>query len=127
MAGELADDTVLDGALDVIATATSVYACSQAPTTYTEASSTYALGTYTLTAGDGNGDWVIANGDSSGRKITLQAQSGNNGTGTGACTHLAFTVSTTLLFVTAASGDTINSGSPWTIGAYDVVEFSDPA
>lgn len=121
----LADDTVLDGLLDIIATATRVDATTAEPTTYALAT-TNSLGTYTLTAGDGNGDWTIANGDTNGRKITLGAQSGNNGSGTGAANYLAYSVGTTLLFTTAASGDTINSGSPWTIGSYKVVEVADP-
>lgn len=120
-------DSVYDGALDVIATATRVDVCTTEPTTYAEASSTYTVGNYTLTPGDGNGDWVIANGDTSGRKITLQAQSGNNGTGTGAANFLAFSISgsSTLLGVVDGDGDTVNSGSAFSIAATDVLEIRD--
>ena len=38
-----APDIVMDGALDVIASATKQVACSAQPTTYTEANATYAL------------------------------------------------------------------------------------
>ena len=122
----LMSDAVADGALDVIATCTRVSACSSQPANYAGIAAV-SLGSYTLTAGDGNGDWTIANGDTSGRKITLGAQSGNNGTATGAANSLAYDDATTLHFATAGDGDTINSGSPWTLGAYDVTELADPA
>lgn len=122
----IASDATLDGALDIIATCTAVHACSAEPANHAGIAAV-SLGSYTLTAGDGNGDWVIANGDVSGRKITLQAQSGNNGTATGAANFLAFTDGTTMHYTTAGDGDTINSGSAWTIAAYDVAEFADPS
>ena len=118
-------DDVYDGALDVIATATRVDVCSTEPTSRTEAVTTYTLGNYTLTAGDGNGDWTIANG-SSGRKITLGAQTGNNGTATGTGDYLAFTTDSALLGVIDGDGDTVNSGSPVDISAVDVLEIADP-
>lgn len=122
-------DLVFDGALDVIATCVRVDACSTEPTTHTEATATFTVGNYTLTAGAGGGDWTIANGDTSGRKLTLGAQSGNNATGTGAANFLAFTrtsPSSQLIAVIDGDGDTLNSGSPWTIAATDVSEFRDP-
>lgn len=120
-------DSTLNSMLAVIAAATRVDVCSTQPTTYTEASSTYTLGNYTLTAGDGNGDWTIANGDTSGRKLTLGAQSGNNATATGTALHLAFSVGTTLLHVTTCTSESTNLGSPLNISAVDVAEISDVA
>lgn len=118
---------VFDAALDKVATATQVsVGTSTAPTTYA-GSYTGELGTYTLTAGDGNGDWTIADGDTSGRKLTLGAQSGNNGTATGTADWLAFDDGSTLLLVIAGDGDTINSGSPFTIAATNVLELRDPS
>lgn len=120
-------DAVYDGALDIIAdNCTRVDICTTEPTTFTEATLTYSVGNYTLTAGDGGGDWTIANGDTSGRKLTLGAQSGNNGTGNGAGNFLAFTNgSTTLYGVIDGDGDTVNSGSPVNIAAVDVLEIRD--
>ena len=120
-----APDTTYDALLDVIATATAVHACTAEPANHAGIAAV-TVGNYTLTAGDGNGDWTIADGDTSGRKITLGAQSGNNATGTGAGNFLAFTDGTTLVYVTDGSGETLNSGSPWTIGAFDVAEILDP-
>jgi hypothetical protein len=125
MASPNLHDNVFDAALDEIATCTAVHACSAEPANHAGIAAV-SLGSYTLTAGAGNGDWTIANGDTSGRKITLGAQSGNNGTATGAADFLAFTDGTTMKAVIDGDGDTINSGSPWTISATDVVEFRDP-
>ena len=122
----LVHNDVFDAALDEVATATQVSAgTGTAPTVYA-ASYTGELGTYTLTAGDGNGDWTIADGDTSGRKLTLSAQSGNNGTATGSCDWLAFDDGATLLLVIDGDGDTINSGAAWTITATNVYEIRDP-
>ena len=120
-------DAVLDGALDIIAdNCTRVDICTSEPANYA-AIAGVTVGNYTLTAGDGNGDWVIANGDTSGRKLTMTAQSGNNGTGTGAANFLAFSDGSALLYgVIDADGDTVNSGSPVNISAVDVWEIADP-
>lgn len=119
-------DVVYDAALDKIATSTQVsVGTGTAPTVYA-ASYTGELGTYTLTAGDGGGDWTIANGDTSGRKLTLLAQSGNNGTATGTADWLAFDDGVTLLGTIDGDGDTINNGSPFNISAVDVIEIRDP-
>lgn len=125
MAAPNLHNDVYDAALDELATATVVHACSAEPANHAGIAAV-SLGSYTLTAGDGNGDWTIADGDTSGRKLTLAAQSGQNGTATGAADYLAFTDGTTLLAVIEGDGETINSGSPWTIAQTDVVEFADP-
>ena len=117
---------VYDAALNKIATCTRVSACTSVPANFAGIAAV-SVGNYTLTAGAGSGDWVVADGDTSGRKISLTAQSGNNGTATGAAEALAFDDGTTLLCVIDASGQTVNNGSPWTIAAVKVFEFSDPA
>lgn len=119
-------DPVYDAALAKIATCTRVSACTSQPANFAGIAAV-SVGNYTLTAGDGSGDWVIANGDTSGRKITLTAQSGNNGTGTGAANFLAFDDGSVLQAVVVASGQTINSGSPWTIAQFKVFEMLDPS
>lgn len=118
-------DDVYDAALAELATATAVHVCSAEPANHAGIAAV-SLGSYTITAGAGNGDWTIADGDTSGRKLTLAAQSGNNATASGDGDVLAFTDGTTLLGVIAGSGETLNSGSPFTIGATDVVELRDP-
>lgn len=122
----IASDAVLDGSLDVIATCTRVSVCSAEPANFAGIAAV-SLGSYTLTAGDGNGDWTIANGDVSGRKITIGAQSGNNGTATGSANFLAYDDGATLHYTTAGDGDVVNSGSAWSLGSYDVSEIADPS
>lgn len=122
------NDAVLDAALDYIAdNCDRVDICSTEPTTYAEATSTYTLGNYTPTAGAGNGDWTIANGDTSGRKLTLGAQTGNNATGTGTGAYIAGTNgSDTLIFVLDLSASIgVNSGQEFQINAVDVLELPD--
>lgn len=120
-------DATIDAMLAVVANSgLRVDVCSAEPTTYAQATSTYSLGSYTLTAGAGNGDWVIANGDTSGRKLTLTAQTGNNATANGTATHIAITngVDTLITGVTCSSEST-NTGSPLDISAVDIAEISD--
>jgi len=118
-------DDVYDAALAEIATATAVHACTAEPANHAGIAAV-TIGNYTLTAGLGGGDWTAAAGDTSGRKLTLGAQSGNNATGSGDADFLAFTDGSTLLGVIDGDGDTLNSGSPWTIAATDVIEIRDP-
>lgn len=125
MASPNLHNDVYDAALDKIATCTAMHACTAEPANHAGIAAV-SVGSYTLTAGDGNGDWTIADGDTSGRKITVAAQSGNDGTGTGAADFFAFTDGTTLLAVCDGTGQTINSGSPWSTPATDVFEFADP-
>jgi len=117
----LASDAALDGTLDIIASCTRVSACTSQPANFAGIAAV-SVGNYTLVGGD----YTKANGDTSGRKISLGAKSGNNGTATGVANFLAYDDGVTLHWVTAASGDTVNSGSPWTIGAYKIAEVADP-
>ena len=59
------NDLVLDGALDVTATGTLMNVCSSEPANRAAAVAA-SLADVVLTAGDGGGDYVIANGDTSG-------------------------------------------------------------
>lgn len=117
---------VFDAALAEAATATAVHVCTAEPADHAGIAAV-TVGNYTLTAGAGNGDWTIADGDTSGRKLTLEAQSGNSGTATGDANRLAFTDGTTLLFTCAGDGDTVNNGSAFSIAATNVLELRDPA
>jgi len=126
---ELLPDATIDGFLDTIAdTCDRVDVCSTQPTTYTQATSTYTLGNTTLTTGDGGGDWTIANGDTSGRKLSLAQQAGITATGTDTAQHIAFTDgSSTLLAVATCTSQSVTSGNSITINAFDVLEIADPA
>ena len=121
-------DSTLDAFLDIIANdGLRVHICSTQPTTYTEAITTYNLGTVTTTAGDGNGDWVIANGDTSGRKLTLLQQTGVSISASGTAAHIAITDATdTLYAVTTCTSQAVTSGNTATINTFDI-EISDAA
>ena len=119
-------DNVLDAAASYIsANGDRVDICSQEPATYTEATSTYTLGNETTVSYTGP-----ANGDVSGRKITLDAITDGDVTGTGTATHWAIskTTATTDLVVAQSltSSQGVTSGNTFTLTAADI-EFPDPA
>ena len=119
-------DDVLDASHDKTATAGSLSVCSAQPTTRTEALVTYALATHAMTTGDGNGDYTIANGDTSGRKITVAQQTGITVTATGTANHIALCDGTTLLRVTTCTSQVLSAtGNTITVNAWDA-EIADP-
>ena len=97
------NDAVMDLALAGIATGNKLFLCSAQPATYAEAGTTYVLADHDLTVGHGNGDYTIANGASSGRKITVTAQTGIDVDGNGTVTYVAIGRSSdsTLLLVSS--------------------------
>ena len=121
-----APDIVMDGALDVIASATKQVACSAQPTTYTEANATYALADIVI---DGT-DFTKANGDTSGRKVTVAAQSGVLIDTSGTATHVALvrTADSTLIYVTTCTSQALTANGANTVNfpAWDV-EVADPS
>lgn len=116
---------VLDAALDEIATATRLVVCSGEPANFAGIAAV-ALADVTLTAGDGNGDYTIADGDTSGRKITVAAQSAVPVDATGTATHITLDDGTTLQYVTTCTSQALTSGNTCNVPAFDV-ELADPA
>lgn len=119
-------DAILDKTLDEIATATRQILCSAQPTTYTEANATYALADVTLSGGD----FTKANGDTSGRKVTIAAQSGVliDTSGTGNHIALVRTADSTLIYVTTCTSQAVTANGSNTVNmpAWDI-EIADPA
>jgi len=66
-----------------------------------------------LTPGDGNGDFAIANGDSSGRKLTLATKSAV-ADGSGTALHIVLSLSGVIRFCTTCSKTIVNGA------AYDI-------
>lgn len=91
-------DAILDQQLNLLE-GDNVHVCSQQPTTYTEAATTYQLATQAITAPN----MVISNGDAGGRKLTYTPPTGTTISNTGTGTHLAVTSGTTLLLVTTCN------------------------
>lgn len=119
--GKKVADSVLDAALDKIATATSQIALAAEPADRAAAISG-ALATATMAGGD----YTNANGDTSGRKVTVGAKSGVSITATGTCTHLALIDGTELLYVTTVTSKALTNGDTVDMPAWDI-ELADPS
>lgn len=119
-----ADDSVLDGLLDIIATATELYICTGAsePADRAAAISASLIPAHTLTSGD----FTNADGDVSGRKVTIAQQADLTLDATGDATHIVLCTGTTLLYATVCTTQTLTSGGTVTVPAWDV-EVADPA
>lgn len=117
------NDLVMDAALDYISTATLLTVCSAQPTTYAEASITYKLADVVLDSGD----FVKANGDVSGRKVTIAQQANLDIASSGTATHVALCISgsSILVYVTTCISQVLTSGGTVTVPAWDI-EISDP-
>lgn len=113
------NDYILDAGLSKLDTeANRLDICSQEPTTYTEATSTYTLGNKTSLS-------VGAPEDRSpnGRKVIVAAITDGSVTGTGTATHYAIsdTVNSRLLSTgPLSSSQAVTSGNTFTTNAVDI-------
>ena len=120
-------DDVLDGALNIVKNnCTKMVACSAQPTTYTEGNATYALADVVMASGD----FTAANGDTSGRKLTVAAKSAVTIDTSGTANHVALldVTNSKLLYVTTSTGLALTAGGGNTVSfpAWDI-EIADPA
>lgn len=120
-------DAVLDAALNYVKNnGTRLVVCKSEPTTYTQAvtTGTYMLAIKTISASDFTGP---AEGDSSGRKITVNQQSGISVTTSGTATHVAVvaTATTGLIIVTTCTSQVLTAGNTVTVPAWKE-EIADP-
>lgn len=125
---KFAPDAVMDGALAVIALADEMYVCSAQPSNYADIANSDLVGPIALTPGNGNGDFTFADGDVSGRKVTVTAQNGASVIASGNATHIVLATggATDLLrYITTCASQALTSGNTVNIGAWDV-EFEDP-
>ena len=113
-------DSVLDAALDKIATATSMIALVAEPADRAAALAG-ALATATMTGGD----YTNTNGDTDGRKVAVAQKSGINVDATGDAEHVALIDASELLYVTTCTLQTLTSGNTMTFPTWDV-EIADP-
>ena len=115
------DDSVMDAALDVIATGTAQHACSAAPANHAGIAAVSLADVVMV-----SGDFTKAAGDTSGRKVTVAAKSGVTVDTTGTATHIALTDGTTLLLVTEiTTPQVLTAGNTMNFGSYDH-EIADP-
>lgn len=121
-----AHDDVLDSSLNYVKNnSTRICVCSQEPTTYTQAVTTYKLAIKTITTTDFTGP---VNGDTSGRKVTSIQHTGVTVDSSGTATHVALADSVTskLLYVTTCTSQALTAGNTVTVPVWDI-EFADPA
>jgi hypothetical protein len=118
---------VLDAALNVIKNSCDkMVACSQMPATFAEANATYALADVAMASGDFTGP---ADGDVSGRKLTVNAKSSVtvDTEGDPVVIVLLDTANSKILYTTdEGSAQTIYAGNTVNFPAWDI-EIADPA
>ena len=110
-------DTVYDSGLTVLDTnGTQIDICSQEPTTYAEATSTYTLGNDTVNTG------APAAGATDGRRVIVPAITAGSVTGTGTATHWALTNGSSTIYATGAltSSQAVTSGNTFTLDAISI-------
>ena len=115
------DNTVLDAALNVIATATTMHLCNAAPSSFAEVLS-FSIGFVSVDTTD----FSNSDGDVSGRKTTIGAQAGISVTQTSTVTHVALISSSTFLALTEHTVLAVTSGDSRNSQAFDF-EIRDPA
>lgn len=130
-------DTAMDAMLDKIADqGGQMVICEGAPSDGEDAmlpvtdSPGVGLGTIALTPGDGGGDYVKADGDTNGRKLTVSQQTGVPIDFSGEADHIAIVdVSDTLpvlvLVTEITTPQTVTAGNTATVNAFDD-EVADP-
>ncbi|MCP5008560.1 MAG: hypothetical protein GY942_01130 [Aestuariibacter sp.] len=115
------DNTVLDAALDEIATSTRMTLCSAQPANYAGIAAV-ALANAVMAGGD----YTNADGDTSGRKATVAAKAGESVDVTGTGSHVALDDGATLLYVTTCDSIAVTSGGTVDFPAWDI-EIADPS
>lgn len=116
---------VLDGALNIIKNnCTRMVACSTEPTNFTEANATYALADVTMASTD----FTVADGDVSGRKVTVAAKTGVLVDASGTYAHVALldVSNSKLLYVTTGTSQALTAGNTVDFPAWDI-EIADPS
>ena len=112
------NDEIFDQGLDYADTnGTRIDICSQEPTTYAEATSTYTLGNKT-----GLNTGATDDGATDGRRVTVPAITDGTVTGTDTATHWALTDGSAVLLATGAlsSSQAVTSGNTFTLDAISI-------
>lgn len=122
--GKAAPNSTIDPLLTEIATASRETVLSAEPANFAGIAA-ILLASVAVTPGDGNGDFVISDGDTNGRKIRTAAQASISITATGTATHVALDDGTDLIYVTTCTSQALTSGGTVTVPLWDV-EVADP-
>lgn len=115
-------DDVLDGAWNIIKNnATQMSVCSAQPATRADAITNYMLAIVSATSTD----FTAADGDTSGRKVTVGAKSGVSVTNSGTATHVAIVDGTRLLYVTTCTSQALTASNTVNVPTWKA-EIADP-
>lgn len=117
---KLMTDAMIDGGLDKTATCTTLAVCAGQPTSYADIA-TRTLASVTIDSGD----FTKANGDSSGRKITIGQQSTISITTSGTADHVVIKDVTADYIVTTCTSQALTSGGTVTVPTWKQ-EIADP-
>ncbi len=117
--GKKSDDAFMNAMLTAIAACTSINVCSAEPANQA-AIAGLSLASGVLTGGD----FTQANGDTSGRKVTVAQQSDLSITASGTADHVVIDDGTNI-YVTTATSQVLTSGGTVTTQAFDI-EIADP-
>ena len=122
---KLARDAVMDAALNVVKTSSfTLTVCQGQPVTFASAIAQGAqmLARHVVSTAD----FTIANGDASGRKVTVAQQTGIPISATGGGNHVVLLTSTVINYITTATSQTLTAGNTLTVNAWDI-EIADPS
>ena len=122
--GKACSDAHMDAMLDNIALATTLTVCSAEPANQAGIAAV-ALADVTLTAGDGNGDYTVGDGDTNGRKLTVAQQADVDIDSSGTASHVVLDDGSSI-YVTTCTSQALTSGGTVTIPAWDI-EVADPS
>jgi len=118
---KLLDNSVFDAALAKIATCVKMTFCSSLPANKAGIAAV-KLADVVLAPGD----FTIADGTVSGRKVTIAAKAGLVPSANGTVTYVVFDDATTLLAATTATSQVVATTQVWDSPAI-VIELTDPA
>ena len=122
--GKAVKDLTFDAALAKAATGSRIVVCSGEPANFAGIAAV-TLADDALTPGDGNGDFVIADGSVSGRKVTVSQQANATIDASGTATHVSIDDGANLLLVTTCTSQVLTSGGTVTIPTF-AWEITDP-
>lgn len=111
------NDSMLDAALNYVAdngTQMDVVSDISTPTDLSG-----SLATRSLSAGDGNGDYIVQDGEISGRRLTISQQSDITVDADGDANHIVISDGVTLYLVTTCTTQTLTSGNTVTVPSFD--------
>lgn len=112
------DASVLNAALDVIATSVEMYLCTSDPANRAAADTASVIPAHTLTGGDFTQAIGDAGGDS--RKVTVAAQNSLTADATGTVTNVVLCTGALMLYSTECTNQLVTDTNTVNIGAFDI-------